>query len=75
MSNLTDELRRALAVIEAVLARGRLSHAADDWLPLQARHHVARAIGHLDRLMDGDQREDHLAHAATRLLMALELRE
>jgi hypothetical protein len=26
-------------------------------------------------LRDGDQRQDHVAHAATRLLMALTLRE
>jgi hypothetical protein len=30
---------------------------------------------HLQLLRDGDQQQDHLSHAATRLLMALTLRE
>ena len=34
-----------------------------------------RAVEHLQALQDGDQRQDHIAHAATRLLMALTLRE
>jgi hypothetical protein len=34
-----------------------------------------RAVEHLRLLQDGEQLEDHLAHAAARLLMALTLRE
>jgi hypothetical protein len=38
-------------------------------------YHLGRAEEHLRLLREGEQLEDHLAHAATRLLMALTLRE
>ena len=37
--------------------------------------HLQHARKHLDLLAIGSESEDHLAHAACRLLMALELRE
>jgi len=36
---------------------------------------IGRAEEHLLLWRDGDQRQDHLSHAATRLLMALTRRE
>jgi hypothetical protein len=40
-----------------------------------AQKHLQHARKHLDLLARGSGGEDHLAHAACRLLMALELRE
>ena len=44
-------------------------------LKLTIEYHVGRTEEHLRLLRDGEQLEDHLAHAATRLLMGLALRE
>jgi len=47
----------------------------DDWVRRSPEYHISRAQEHLRLLREGDQRQDHLSHAATRLLMALTLRE
>ena len=69
------ELHRALTAVADVMRAGTITHPNNDWVRLPVEHHVARAEEHLRRLRDGDQREDHLAHAATRLPMAQALRE
>jgi len=51
------------------------SHPDNDWVRRTPEYHVGRAEEHLRLLREGDQRQDHLSHAATRLLMALTLRE
>jgi hypothetical protein len=62
----------ALGVIKDVMERGRITHVGD-WRELPASFHIDRARRHLDLLAQGDTSEPHLAHAATRLLMALEI--
>ena len=47
----------------------------NEWVRRSVDYHIGRAEEHLLLLRDGEQLEDHLAHAATRLLMALTLRE
>ena len=78
----TPRLSDALKTILSVLAEGAKTHAPGAWCSLSVDEHIKRATDHLtkcspiDRLLAyhrGDQ-EDHLAHAACRLLMALELR-
>ena len=54
---------------------GSATHPNNEWVRRSVEYHLARAEDHLRLLRDGDQREDHVAHAATRLLMALTLRE
>ena len=63
----------ALRVIAEVMQRGRATHTGQDWRNLPASFHLERARRHLDLLSQGDTTEPHLAHAATRLLMSLEL--
>jgi len=66
---------QALAVIAGVMRDGVARHPDNDWMQRAVDYHVGRAVEHLRLLQDGEQLEDHLAHAATRLLMALTLRE
>lgn len=61
----------ALRVLADVMAEGLLAHPDDGWRELSTRHHVKAAMAHLSLWWDGDQREDHLAHAFTRLMMAV----
>ena len=76
------ELHQALRIVAEVLERGEATHPADGenhWTRLSAREHVRRAMVHGERfilgvLVDHDD-TDELAHAATRLLLALEMRE
>jgi len=54
------------------MERGKRTHSRD-WRALPAGFSLARARRHLDLLAAGDMSEAHLAHAACRLLMELEL--
>jgi len=76
-----NELRRALAVVARILEAGEHTHkqgASNHWLSLSPREHVRRAMIHAEKFILGilvDSDEDELAHAAVRLLLALERRE
>jgi hypothetical protein len=59
-----EPFTKALEAITGVMRVGAANHPDID-----------RAEEHLRLLHEGDQRQDHLSHAATRLLMALTLRE
>jgi hypothetical protein len=68
-------VRRALTVVAAVLACGRLKYPDNSGFRQPAGFHFNRARAHLEALAAGDQSEDHLVHATARLLMALQARE
>jgi hypothetical protein len=68
-------LDQALYILARTLAAGRRSHRAGAWRSKPGQKHIQHARKHLDLLASGTGGEDHLAHAACRLLMALELRE
>ena len=65
----------ALATIADVMKHGAASHPDNDWVKRTSEYHIRRAEEHLRLWQDGDQQQDHVSHAATRLLMALTLRE
>jgi hypothetical protein len=69
------QFEQALQVIAGVMRDGVAKHPDNEWIRRGVDYHVGRALEHLRLLQDGEQLEDHLAHAATRLLMALTLRE
>jgi hypothetical protein len=66
---------QALEVVARVMRNGVTKHPDNEWTRRGSDYHVGRALEHLRLLQEGEQLEDHLAHAATRLLMALTLRE
>ena len=66
---------QALQVIAGVMRDGVAKHPDNEWVQRSIGYHIGRAEQHLRLLSEGEQLEDHLAHAATRLLMALTLRE
>ena len=70
-----DAFTQALEVIAQVMRDGVATHPENKWVRRSIEYHLARVEEHLRLLHDGDQCEDHVAHAATRLLMALTLRE
>lgn len=67
------QLEKALSVIDQVLQRGYKDHPTDSWKGLGVIGNLDHAREHMSSWgVDG---EDNLAHAACRLLMALQLRE
>jgi dATP/dGTP diphosphohydrolase len=71
----TDPFARAFESVARVMRDGATKHPDNDWVRRTPDYHFARAEEHLRLLREGDQRQDHLSHATTRLLMALALRE
>jgi hypothetical protein len=70
-----EPFTRALEVGARVMQDGAATHPDNDWVWRSPEYHLGRAEEHLRLWHDGDQLQDHLSHAATRLLMALTLRE
>ena len=71
MTTLAD-LRLALDAVAAVLAEHEPRHRGR-WRSQSVIDHVRHAADHLTAYEAGDRTEDHLGHAACRLLMALVL--
>jgi hypothetical protein len=70
-----DTFARAFDSVAHVMREGAVKHPDNDWVRRSPDYHLGRAEEHLRLRRDGDQQQDHLSHATTRLLMALTLRE
>jgi Domain of unknown function (DUF5664) len=75
MRDSTQLFTKALAIAAQVMQVGARTHPENDWVKCSPEHHARRAIAHLRLWLDDDVGEAHLSHAATRLLMALTLRD
>ena len=69
---MVTDFREALAHVDQVLVEGEATHHGA-WRRQPVREHVEHAIAHLNAWQAGATDEDHLGHASTRLLMALQL--
>ena len=63
----------ALAQVARVLHNGYHKYGKDNWRLIEADEHLNHALNHIYLYLAGNVSEDHIAHATTRLLMALEL--
>lgn len=72
-STTSVDLRLALREVANTLKEG--CRTRDSWRDHDAAFHADRAIAHLEKWESGDDSEPHLSHAATRLLMALQLNQ
>ena len=65
----------AIAQIATVLKQGHDKYGDGNWQKIAKTDHVNHALAHIFKYLefDADDAEHHLAHAATRLLFALEV--
>ena len=66
---------QALLSIAAVLKGGADKYGPNNWRKIPLVDHINHAMTHLYALLAGDTSDDHLSHAATRMLFALECGE
>lgn len=64
---------RATLEVAGVLHHGAIKYGENNWRQIEVGDHINHALIHLYALLAGDKQDDHLAHAACRLLMAMEL--
>lgn len=68
------DLIQALAVlhVSAISARGAEKYGDNNWHKIPVAEHLNHALAHLLAHLAGDSQDDHLGHAAWRVLSALE---
>jgi len=65
---------KALAAVAQVFAIGASRYARNNWRRIPENDHLNHAMMHIFAYMAGDRSDDHLEHAACRMLMALEMK-
>ena len=65
---------QAILAVAKVVKNGLTHYAPDNWRQVPRADHLNHALVHLFAYEAGDRQDDHLEHAACRLLMALECR-
>jgi len=72
MATIRADFRDALCRIETVLAANEPKYTGR-WRRQAVAEHIVHAQQHLAAYVAGNTDEDHLAHAATRVVMAMQL--
>lgn len=62
----------ALLAVAKVLKHGADKYGADNWHAITAAENLNHALTHLLAMRAGDESDDHLEHAACRILFALD---
>ena len=63
---------KAVLAVSTVLKQGREKYGKDNWRLISRTDHLNHAMAHICAYFAKDEQDDHLEHAATRLLFALE---
>jgi len=64
----------ATLAVAAVFGYGAGKYGDTNWHGIPVRSHLNHALRHVFQFLAGDDTEDHLEHAACRMLMALQKR-
>src|SRR5262245_38136020 len=62
----------ALLSVARILKDGADKYGPDNWRSIPRHEHLNHCLAHVLAHLAGDSSDDHLGHAATRLLFALE---
>jgi len=60
-----------IATIAKVLGQGAVKYGDDNWKALPTWTHLNHALQHIFAYLANDKSDDHLSHAATRLIFAM----
>lgn len=66
---------QALYKIGILLKHGMQKYGKNNWRRIPHRSHINHAFIHLVAHIAGDTQDDHLTHAATRLMFAIETKD
>ncbi len=64
----------ALFDIGGVFDHGAKKYEKDNWKKVPVEEHLNHALVHIYAQLKGDKQDNHLGHAATRLIMALQVK-
>lgn len=62
---------KSLFAIAKVMHEGAQKYEPDNWRKISVNDHLNHAISHIYAYLAGDKQDDHMEHAATRLLMGV----
>ena len=60
-----------IATIAAILIEGAIKYGEYNWKGITTMSHINHALQHIFAYISGDRSDDHLGHAATRLMFAM----
>ena len=64
---------KAILKVARILSEGSAKYGDDNWRGITISDQINHALTHLFAYLAGDGQDDHIGHAACRLLMAVEL--
>lgn len=66
---------KAIFALAKTLKRGEETYGKDNWKGISCESHLNHALQHIYGFLAGDTQDEHLAHAFTRLMMAIDRKE